>query len=365
MSGIILTGVNNNGSGGGTVTGANEGLSVDSGNVQLGNELGSGLTTSQLTTDRIVLCGSTNIIKWAWQLNDQNINLFMNDTPGALVLENDFLNSGVPAPEAYYKIRTNPSATPPFDGSFENFFGLANTGATFIRARDLQNPPIGGNDIVLQFQNFTTGVRDGATLTTTCKFIVWGDGVIPPELIIDNGGGSSRIRLNQATDPTDPSALVLDNTGGDGDIILDNGHGSIFRLNSDGSGCKIEDGGLSLIDAVNLNGAMLQLNSGFGTAMLRLRKTTDPVPNTDALLLDNVDNGGEIQMDNGSGAIFRLLVSGDGVEISNGAYKSADPGAGAGQWKLGKLQVGAVVLDNTRYIELDVDGTVFKMLVGT
>lgn len=42
--------------------------------------------------------------------------------------------------------------------------------------------------------------------------------------------------------------------------------------------------------------------------------------------------------------------------------KTGNPGAGAGTWKLGTVRAGAVTLDAANYVEVDIDGTVVKLL---
>lgn len=42
--------------------------------------------------------------------------------------------------------------------------------------------------------------------------------------------------------------------------------------------------------------------------------------------------------------------------------KTGDPGNGAGTWKLGTVQAGAVTLDTANYVEVDIGGTVVKLL---
>lgn len=42
--------------------------------------------------------------------------------------------------------------------------------------------------------------------------------------------------------------------------------------------------------------------------------------------------------------------------------KTGDPGNGAGTWKLGTVQAGAVALDAANYVEVDIDGTFVKLL---
>ena len=43
-------------------------------------------------------------------------------------------------------------------------------------------------------------------------------------------------------------------------------------------------------------------------------------------------------------------------------FKTGNPGAGAGTWKLGTVQAGAVTLDAANYVEVDIGGTVVKLL---
>jgi hypothetical protein len=47
------------------------------------------------------------------------------------------------------------------------------------------------------------------------------------------------------------------------------------------------------------------------------------------------------------------------------AIQTSDPGGGRGKWKLGQLTAGAVALDATQYIEVDIDGVVYKLLIST
>lgn len=44
--------------------------------------------------------------------------------------------------------------------------------------------------------------------------------------------------------------------------------------------------------------------------------------------------------------------------------KTGDPGAGAGEWRLGTFAAGAVTLDTANYVEVSIDGTVRKLLVA-
>lgn len=64
----------------------------------------------------------------------------------------------------------------------------------------------------------------------------------------------------------------------------------------------------------------------------------------------NTDNG------------FKLEVAGTFKATS---LKTADPGAGAGVWKLGTLVTAAVTADTTRYLQVDVGGVLYKVIIST
>lgn len=46
-----------------------------------------------------------------------------------------------------------------------------------------------------------------------------------------------------------------------------------------------------------------------------------------------------------------------------GAVNTSDPGSGIGVWKLGKVIAAGVALDATRYVEVDIDGTIVKLAI--
>ena len=45
-----------------------------------------------------------------------------------------------------------------------------------------------------------------------------------------------------------------------------------------------------------------------------------------------------------------------------GSFKTADPGSGIGAWMLGQVQAGAVTPDAANYLEVNVDGVVYKLI---
>lgn len=69
----------------------------------------------------------------------------------------------------------------------------------------------------------------------------------------------------------------------------------------------------------------------------------------------------------GSGTSGSLMkISPAGGVLATATFQSAAPaGASAGLWKLGSLVTGAVVLDTTRSVYVDIGGVVYKVLVST
>lgn len=63
------------------------------------------------------------------------------------------------------------------------------------------------------------------------------------------------------------------------------------------------------------------------------------------------------------GTIMARVLPG-GVVIA-GIVATGDPLSGIGLWKLGQLQTSAVTPDITRYLEVNVDGVVYKLIVST
>lgn len=64
---------------------------------------------------------------------------------------------------------------------------------------------------------------------------------------------------------------------------------------------------------------------------------------------------------------------GNGIELdpvandakSTGTLSTADPGSGAGKWKLGTVVAGAVVPDPNNYVEVDIGGAIVKLIKAT
>lgn len=60
--------------------------------------------------------------------------------------------------------------------------------------------------------------------------------------------------------------------------------------------------------------------------------------------------------------IDRAHWTADGEFYTYGSLSTGDPGLGSAPWKLGAVQSGAVTLDTANYVEVDIGGTVVKLL---
>lgn len=92
-----------------------------------------------------------------------------------------------------------------------------------------------------------------------------------------------------------------------------------------------------------------------GTPSLITANVTDTASNAASLLLD-------LQVANTS--VFKIVKNGNIVTAGN--ITTAQPSVnGPGAWKLGKVITAPVVLDATRYAEVDIDGVVLKVALAT
>lgn len=71
---------------------------------------------------------------------------------------------------------------------------------------------------------------------------------------------------------------------------------------------------------------------------------------------------GDVDAANNSTKIRIDDTSQDIAFIATGGISTSDPGAGQGQWLLGKVQAGAVALDAANYVETLIDGATVKLL---
>lgn len=131
---------------------------------------------------------------------------------------------------------------------------------------------------------------------------------------------------------------------------------SVPKITDIGTGIAIEDtssgigisssGGISIQD---LSTGIL-IKSGNGT----------PVR-----IQDNGEGGG-IDMSSCTGDILfpnGTTITAAGAVNAATTITTADPGGGSGNWKLGRFVAAAVTVNPTKYIEIDIDGTVFKLAI--
>lgn len=125
--------------------------------------------------------------------------------------------------------------------------------------------------------------------------------------------------------------------------------------------------------ATQLNAPLLNAISGTITASapgLNLTQTWNSGGVTFNGLLVNITDtasaAASLLLDLQVGASSKASISKAGAVIAL-SYKSGAPagGAGAGVWKLGTLVTAAITPDATRYVELDIAGTLYKLVVGT
>ncbi len=313
-----------------TVTGANNLLSIEPAgtNVQFGEDLAAPTGLSVLIHDTLAPLDQF-VLKMSEQLNGQFTNLFFNDTPSAIVLENDTLNSPVKSTEVSYKLRINPDNNPPFDQSFETFLGLRNTGESFIRARDLQTVPVGTNAITFEMQDFVNGVVEVGRFNS---FGLFGVGT----------GAAIAARIHSKFDANaQVPVLALDNSNG---------------------------GANAVVSASWFN--------GFGQTFVNLNSNTAAV-DKNLFQIDNSQTAGDIELKTLNGGLGLLrVVNGVGVTVNggtgfgsvldvNGAITTDDPGGGTAEWLLGTRKAAAVVFDATHYVEVKIGGTVVRLGVVT
>lgn len=314
-------------------TGADNGVGVFGGNVQLGDPYAAFTTVSQLTADR-ALYMARKFIKWEGAFSGTAFtNIFFNDQNGYLVVENDELNSAVPQTETGFKNRTNPSFAAPFDKSYESFFGQRNTGELFLRARDLNAVPTGGNVIVFESQTIALGVQEMVRMRNLAP-------------------GLNTMMVNT----TAPLGIVtIENNA--------NTNGVQLMLSNPNNGASAT----TLIDFIN----------DAGQCFVELLSSGNSPAN--AFIIDNSTLGGDVILRSLTGSKGELrVISGVGVTINggtstgnpldiNGPLNTDAPAGGvtsSGDIQFGGINVTPVVLNNTRYWEVNVSGTVIKVLVG-
>jgi len=127
---------------------------------------------------------------------------------------------------------------------------------------------------------------------------------------------------------------------------------------------RVNTNGNTLIGTTTDNGNKLQVNGNISlNGNLQYLDYITPSNN----LWESyhyIDNSWRLNY-NGSGSDELILFNTGDLQI-RGSYKSATPvGGTAANWKLGTRVAAAVVLDATQYIELDVNGTLYKLAIVT
>lgn len=82
-------------------------------------------------------------------------------------------------------------------------------------------------------------------------------------------------------------------------------------------------------------------------------------PNTAGILLTPT----ELEIQHGFN-ISRFETGLNGSIVAANGIQTADPGSGAGVWRLGVEVAAAVAFDATRYIEVDINGTVYQLALA-
>lgn len=155
----------------------------------------------------------------------------------------------------------------------------------------------------------------------------------------------ANIFLNCATSTSNSVANFQ--LGGVGKLVI----GAVGTANQQITGTVQNDG------VIVATGNLLLSADGGATAAAKIVVTTGQVQ-----FLKNITSTstttGTLVVTGGlgvSGAVF----------TGSGITTGAPSGGTAAAWKFGSLVTAAVVPDTTRYVELDVGGTLFKMIVGT
>jgi hypothetical protein len=128
---------------------------------------------------------------------------------------------------------------------------------------------------------------------------------------------------------------------------------------------SITSGGNVLIGTTTDNGNKLQVNGNISVnGEIKFVDFINPSTNFYTAYNYGIDNTFRINY-NGAGNDELILSSAGKLTILD-AYRSGAPNGGtAADWKLGTRVAAAVVLDATQYIELDVNGTLYKLAIVT
>jgi hypothetical protein len=101
------------------------------------------------------------------------------------------------------------------------------------------------------------------------------------------------------------------------------------------------------------------------TMELESRWNTSGAPTAFKITIeDEGSDATSLLMDLNVNGSSKLSLSKSGNLITAGAIKTADPSSGAGVWDLGKIHSSSITADLTKYVEVKIDGVVYKLVTA-
>lgn len=335
--GYSITGPGTPPSSPGTITGADNGVGVFSGNVELGDPYLAFTNVSKLLVDR-ALDMSSFFIKWVGSFSGTCFtDIFFNDQDGYLVVENDEFNSPIPQTETGFKNRTNPTFLPPFDGAYQSIFGQRYTGELFIRAIDNNAIATGTNHIVFETKTVGGGISERARITAAGNMLIG--------KTLDTG---QRLQVQGVVFFSND--MTFDTFGG---ARLVSGQTLVYQSNS----------------ATLQHHFVNQQAGGFiGTLMFVDVGGTVPSSTIFSFIANSAVPGNTAFAINTFGRVIIGGIADNGSTLQiGGDFTTKAPTGGvspAGATEIGSEVIAPVVLDNTKYLEITNNGTLYKVLVG-
>ncbi len=148
-------------------------------------------------------------------------------------------------------------------------------------------------------------------------------------------------------------AVTIGNSASSSGNLMLNGHdGIVFGFSGTFSSVRL--------DSVTTTSSMLN----FGSLGVFGWRSTNTTPNGTADTGLSVVSAGVIGVGTGAAGSTAGTLQLTTLTASGTIATGAPAGSSAGLWKLGALQAGAVVLDTTRSIFVDIGGTVYKLMVA-
>lgn len=321
---------------------ANNGLSVDpgTGKIVLGNDVGGALA-ALLSNREIPMSGhKINFI------SNGGETMGIDSSNGVFPVMYNILNRNIQATGYFSRNLNNGVAA----GIFDSVFNDIGTNVTYGCMSSLYNQPgsyapdspfiQANNTAVTASLSFLSQggffwAPFGNNNVTQSAMRMFTTGNLKIDAIGTNPFVDSGERL-QVTGNANIATTIIDAFGGGMGLHPLNGSISIFKA---GSASNVSIFNSALNDGVVIDSTNNIINS-FNTANnLRLQTGTGFVG------IGNI------------AATEKLHV--------NGNIKTADPGAGAGAWRLGTVVTAASVFDGTRYVEIMIGGVVVKLAVVT